>query len=78
MKTIRNDEIKRGNIMRKLENRKRYLVELTKDLNDWNTSGDMIDVIVSQINSTRFEIKLMETRLKVMNFIQGFKNKVTA
>ena len=78
MKTINKDEIKREDIMRKIENRKRYLMELTKDLNDWNTSVDMIDVILSQINSTRFDIKLMETKLKVMNVIQGFKNKITA
>lgn len=78
MKTINKYEIKREDIMRKIENRKRYLVELTEDLNDWNTSVDMIDVILSQINSTRFDIKLMETKLKVMNVMQGFKTKVTA
>lgn len=78
MKTINKDEIKREEIIRKLENRKRYLVDLTKDLNDWNTSIDMIDVILSQIKSTRFEIRVMETKLKVMNVMQGFKNKVTA
>ena len=77
MKTKNNYEIKIEDIKRKIENRKKYVVDLTKDLSDWSNSDDMINVIITQINSTRFNIKFMETKLKVMNIIQGFKNKVT-
>ncbi len=78
MKTKNKDELKKEEIINRIENRKRYVIELTKSLNDWSNSEDMIGVILSDINSTRLEIKIMEAKLKVMNVIQGFKNKVTA
>ena len=47
-------------------------------LNEWKDSKDMEGLLLNNIRKAKFKICMLETRLKVINLIQGFKNKVTA
>ena len=78
MKTINKDEIKRDSIVAKIEARKEEVKEMISWLDEWKDSKDMENMLLNDIHRAKFEIKMLELKLKVMKVIQGFKNKVTA
>ncbi len=78
MKTINNNEIKINSIITKIKNRKEEVKEMISWLEEWKDSEDMERMLLNDIRKTKFEIRILELRLKVINVIQGFKNKVTA
>lgn len=78
MKTINKDEIKRDSIVAKIEARKEEVKEMISWLDEWKDSKDMENMLLNDIRRAKFEIKMLELKLKVMKVIQGFKNKVTA
>lgn len=78
MKTINNNEIKTNLIITKIKNRKEEVKEMISWLEEWKDSEDMEKMLLNDIRKAKFEIRILELRLKVINVIQGFKNKVTA
>lgn len=78
MKTINNNEIKTNLIITKIKNRKEEVKEMISWLEEWKDSEDMERMLLNDIRKAKFEIRILELRLKVINVIQGFKNKVTA
>lgn len=78
MKTINKDEIKRDSIVAKIEARKEEVKEMISWLDEWKDSKDMENMLLNDIRRAKFEIKMLELKLKVMKVTQGFKNKVTA
>lgn len=78
MKTIKNNEIKKESIMTEIKDRKEEVKVMISWLNEWKDSKDMERLLLNNIRKAKFKICMLETRLKVINLIQGFKNKVTA
>lgn len=78
MKTIKNNEIKKESIMTEIKDRKEEVKVMISWLNEWKDSKDMEGLLLNDIHKAKFKICMLETRLKVINLIQGFKNKVTA
>lgn len=78
MKTIKNNEIKKESIMIEIKDRKEEVKVMISWLNEWKDSKDMERLLLNNIRKAKFKICMLETRLKVINLIQGFKNKVTA
>lgn len=78
MKTIKNNEIKKESIMTEIKDRKEEVKVMISWLNEWKDSKDMEGLLLNNIRKTKFKICMLETKLKVINLIQGFKNKVTA
>lgn len=78
MKTIKNNEIKKESIMTEIKDRKEEVKVMISWLNEWKDSKDMERLLLNDIRKAKFKICMLETRLKVINLIQGFKNKVTA
>ena len=78
MKTIKNNEIKKESIMTEIKDRKEEVKVMISWLNEWKDSKDMEELLLNNIRKAKFKICMLETRLKVINLIQGFKNKVTA
>ena len=78
MKTIKNNEIKKESIITEIKDRKEEVKVMISWLNEWKDSKDMERLLLNNIRKAKFKICMLETRLKVINLIQGFKNKVTA
>lgn len=78
MKTIKNNEIKKESIMTEIKDRKEEVKVMISWLNEWKDSKDMERLLLNDIRKAKFKICMLETRLKVINLMQGFKNKVTA
>lgn len=78
MKTIKNNEIKKESIMTEIKDRKEEVKVMISWLNEWKDSKDMERLLLNNIRKAKFKICMLETRLKVINLMQGFKNKVTA
>lgn len=78
MKTIKNNEIKKESIMTEIKDRKEEVKVMISWLNEWKDSKDMEELLLNDIRKAKFKICMLETRLKVINLMQGFKNKVTA
>ncbi len=78
MKTINKDEIKMDSIRKDIRNRHENVKEMISCLDEWKDSEEIRGLLLGQIRKANFDIKMMETKLKVMNVIQGFKTKVTA
>lgn len=78
MKTIKNNEIKKESIVTEIKDRKEEVKVMISWLNEWKDSKDMERLLLNNIRKAKFKICMLETRLKVINLIQGFKNKVTA
>lgn len=78
MKTIKNNEIKKESIMTEIKDRKEEVKVMISWLNEWKDSKDMEGLLLNNIRKDKFKICMLETRLKVINLMQGFKNKVTA
>lgn len=78
MKTINKDEIKMDSIRKDIEDRHESVKEMISCLDEWKDSEEIRGLLLGQIRKANFDIKMMETKLKVMNVIQGFKTKVTA
>lgn len=77
MKTINKNEIKRDSIVAKIEARKEEVKEMISWLDEWKDSKDMENMLLNDIRKAKFEIKMLELKLKVMKVTQSFKNKVT-
>lgn len=78
MKRINNDEIKMDSIMKDIEARKENVKEMISCLDEWKDSEEIRNVLLGQIRKANFDISMMNAKLKVMNVISTFKNKVTA
>ena len=78
MKTIKNNEIKKESIMTEIKDRKEEVKVMISWLNEWKDSKDMERLLLNNIRKAKFKICMLETRLKVINLMKGFKNKVTA
>lgn len=78
MKTIKNNEIKKESIMTEIKDRKEEVKVMISWLNEWKDSKDMERLLLNDIRKAKFKICMLETKLKVINLMQGFKNKVTA
>ena len=78
MKTIKNNEIKKESIMTEIKDRKEEVKVMISWLNEWKDSKDMERLLLNNIRKAKFKICMLETRLKVINLMQEFKNKVTA
>ena len=78
MKTIKNNEIKKESIMTEIKDRKEEVKVMISWLNEWKDSKDMERLLLNNIRKAKFKICMLETKLKVINLMQGFKNKVTA
>ena len=78
MKTIKNNEIKKESIITEIKDRKEEVKVMISWLNEWKDSKDMERLLLNDIRKAKFKICMLETKLKVINLMQGFKNKVTA
>lgn len=78
MKTIKNNEIKKESIITEIKDRKEEVKVMISWLNEWKDSKDMEGLLLNNIRKAKFKICMLETKLKVINLMQGFKNKVTA
>lgn len=78
MKTIKNNEIKKESIMTEIKDRKEEVKIMISWLNEWKDSKDMEGLLLNDIRKAKFKICMLETKLKVINLMQDFKNKVTA
>ena len=78
MKTIKNNEIKKESIITEIKDRKEEVKVMISWLNEWKDSKDMERLLLNNIRKAKFKICMLETRLKVINLMKGFKNKVTA
>ena len=78
MKTIKNYDFKVDSIKSKIESRKVYINDIITRLNGYKESEDMTVILLNDIHRTKFEIRLLELRLKTINLIKKIINKVTA
>lgn len=78
MKRINNDEIKMDSIRDDIETRKGNVKEMISCLEEWKDSDEIRDLLLGQIRRANFDITMLNAKLKVMNVISTFKNKVTA
>lgn len=54
-----------------IEIKKKEMNNMISSLPEWDDSDDMRDILLSQINSKKREVKFLEAKLKITKFIDG-------
>ncbi len=68
-------KMEKGNVYSKqeklIEIKKKEMNNMISSLPEWDDSDDMRDILLSQINSKKREVKFLEAKLKITKFIDG-------
>ena len=70
MKNVNKYEIKKESIITKIDDKKNEVKEIISWLDEWKDSKDMKQILLNNIRKIEFEIKMLETELKVINVIE--------
>lgn len=66
-------KMEKGNVYSKqeklIEIKKKEMNNMISSLPEWDDSDDMRDILLSQINSKKREVKFLEAKLKITKFI---------
>lgn len=68
-------EMKIEVINKKIEKKEELLKDMISNVNEWKDSKDMRDILLSQIRKEKFNLKMLNLRLRFVKFINNFRNK---
>lgn len=68
-------EMKIEVINKKIEKKEELLKDMISNVNEWKDSKDMRDILLSQIRKEKFNLKVLNLRLRFVKFINNFRNK---
>lgn len=68
-------EMKIEVINKKIEKKEELLKDMISNVNEWKDSKDMRDILLGQIRKEKFNLKMLNLRLRFVKFINNFRNK---
>lgn len=68
-------EMKIEVINKKIEKKEELLKDMISNVNEWKDSKDMRDILLGQIRKEKFNLKMLNLRLRFIKFINNFRNK---
>ena len=74
MKT-KNNEIYKNSTTLELELRNKEIEQMIEWLPEWKDNKEIRNLLLRQINKAKFEVKMLNAKLKVIDFIDSFKEQ---
>ena len=68
-------EMKIEVINKKIEKKEELLKDMISNVNEWKDSKEMRDILLGQIRKEKFNLKMLNLRLRFVKFINNFRNK---